>query len=171
MTAEPIPRVESVDDAMKRADEAIAALKRQKAYVGRRCPRSLLRASHLQQVLLEASRKVVSANATKRISNGSNGAKPAAKGSSDTEALIKLMAQQFAKCEKRLERVEAHIAELESRPLLEDGGTWQEQKLFRPNQVETYRGAMWVCREPNQNTRPGTNSSWRLLHKTIGGGR
>lgn len=173
--AEPLPPVEHAADAMKRADAAIAALKRQKpttdiAARARSC--DLMR---LNQILIDASKRVVDASAAKRL-NGSNGAKPVqGEATSLSDELITALAKGLVPFlrEQILAAVtplQERIVELEA-TALRDADVWKPEKVFRPNDLTTYRGGLWRAREPNSNVRPGTSKTWRLMHKTESGGR
>jgi hypothetical protein len=70
---------ESVDDSFARANAEIAALKKTKPKSAAEARLRAVELSRLQQDLIEASKRVVDANAAKRIANGGNGhAKPVA---------------------------------------------------------------------------------------------
>jgi hypothetical protein len=91
---------------------------------------------------------------------------------SDITALAKgLVPYLNARLAEAVAPLQARLDELEATQLT-DGGTWNAEKMFQPNQLATYRGAIWVCLQPNSNVRPGTGGgAWRLMHKTIGRNR
>ncbi len=82
-----------VEDAMKNANEAIAALKRQKPTSADAARARSVELMRLNQLLLDAARKVTDANAAKRLANGSNGAQPVEVVATDlSEGVIKALA-------------------------------------------------------------------------------
>lgn len=131
-----------VEDAMKNANEAIAALKRQKPTSADAARARSVELMRLNQLLLDAARKVTDANAAKRLANGSNGAQPVEVVATDlSEGVIKALAtglipflrETIAPLKERLDALET--------TQLTDGGTWKPDKVFRPNQLTSYRGA------------------------------
>jgi hypothetical protein len=42
---------------------------------------------------------------------------------------------------------------------------WDAQGVYKLNDEVTFKGQRWICEAPNSNSRPGTNSDWRLTHK------
>jgi hypothetical protein len=45
------------------------------------------------------------------------------------------------------------------------GDVWRESNLYKPNQMVTHKGQLWMAQEPNANCRPGTNNAWKAMHK------
>jgi hypothetical protein len=87
-------------------------------------------------------------------------------------ARVAALERRFVEFEaKRIREIEQRAAmlELQLAKSLKNGGTWKAATEFEPGDVTTYKGAAWVCQEPNSNVRPGTSNCWRLLHKTIDG--
>ena len=149
--------VEPLDEAVARAQAAIKELRRippgETAAAARRRSCAAIEA---QRKLVEASRKVVTdAVAAKRSkTNGSNDtAKPATKVASDTGALITLMAQEFAKRDKRDAERDKQIAELKQenaevrKNMLTYGDVWKPEKVYQRNQMTTYGGVLWLAKE------------------------
>jgi hypothetical protein len=177
---------EHVDDAMKQADEAIAALKRQKPTSDIEARARSAELVRLQQILLEASRKVVDANAAKRL-NGSNGAKRVevvATSLSDevvsalaaglipflrefvAEALSPLGAR-IAVLEQRrgLAPLAAQLAGIEQR-MMKYEGVWAEKKTYTRGSFVTHAGSLWFAEDTSIGARPGAGSStWKLAVK------
>lgn len=175
---------------MRAADAAIAATKAAKPSNAAQARARCAELMNLQQTQIEAARKVVAANAQKRIANGSNGkAKAPAEvtASNLTDEFLDALVTGIVNWAKPLfTALEQRIAALEEKkgiaPLaarlgaleqhaLSDGGTWKPDKLFKLNQVATYHGAMWICLKENSDVRPGTSDHWRLMHKTPKDGR
>ena len=116
-----------------------------------------------QQRLKAASRQVVDGGVAKRrVANGDGS--PGASVSTEMRQFVRVVAQEFVKLEKRLEK---RIAELETK-MLTDGGTWKMGTVFKPGAVVTYDGAMFVAKKENSDTKPGQSDCWRLMHKTRG---
>ena len=68
-----------------------------------------------------------------------------------------------------LHALEQRLAELEQRPLLEDGGIWSGEKTYRPGDVVTDSGTIWVALQVNISSRPGhSEKCWRLMVKSKG---
>jgi hypothetical protein len=178
--------VEHVDDAMKSADEAIAALKRQKptsAIAARARSAELMR---LNQILLDASRKVVDANAAKRL-NGSNGAKRVEVVATDlSEDLLNALAKGIVPfiratiaaavnpLKERLDALEkrkgiaplaAQLAGIEQR-MMKYEGVWSEGKTYTRGSFVTHAGSLWFADDTSIGARPGAGSTtWKLAVK------
>lgn len=174
-------------DEMKSADEAIAALKRQKptSEVAARVRSAEL--MRLNQTLLDAARKVTDANAAKRLASGSNGAQrievvatalspevltELAKGL--VPFLKEIIADAVNPLIVRLDAVEkkkglaplaARLAGIEERMMKYDG-VWREGRSYDRGSFVTHQGSLWFCEDGNINARPGAGSaSWKLAVK------
>ena len=60
-----------------------------------------------------------------------------------------------AQFHERIKALEEEIAALKERPLLEDGGIWNAEKVYRPGAQVTHEGTIWVCLQLNSRARPG----------------
>lgn len=160
--ADPIPPVENIDDSFASASEAIRALKRTKPKTHDEARARSAELMRLNQILIQASKQVVDANAAKRISSGSKGNASAG----ITDGTLKALARGLVQWLKpQLDEIGKRLGELEQHTL-SDGGTWKPDKAFKPNQVVTYRGVLWICLKET-SSRPG-NDCWRLMTKTEG---
>jgi len=86
-------------------------------------------------------------------------------------AEIRQLQKQFTEFKAmRVAEIEQRAAmlELQLSKSLKNGGVWKSATEYEPGDVVTFKGAAWVCQEPNSNERPGTSNVWRLMHKTDG---
>jgi hypothetical protein len=168
LMADPLPKVESLEDAFERARVAIAALKqtpvKDRAEARRRSAQIISMQRETAGIARDVAEADAAAVAAARIANSTGAAVV------DTELLGELLGElgktvaQHTK--DTVEPLKQRIAELEARPVLEDAGVWQERALYRPGHVVTYKGSAWVCREANSTARPGKSDVWRLMVKS-----
>ena len=155
-----IPPAESVDDALRRATDAVDALKCAKpgnAAEGRKRAAELVRQ---QQELLDASRRIADGAVAKRLT-GTNGHAKGKQADVFTDEVLQALARGLVPFLHEL------IAEtLEKKRVLTDGGIWNSEKAYRPGAVVTHDGAPWVCLQPNKSTKPGKSDAWRLQGKS-----
>ena len=156
-----LPPVETVDDAMKRASDALRALKNARpgtAAEGRMRAAELVRQ---QQELIDTAHKIADGQVAKRFA-GANGHGAGGFTEGQLDTLVEILAHCIA---PHLQAIEKRIAELEARPALEDAGTWNAQRVFKPGNIVTHEGSAWVCKEMCSNARPGQSDCWRLMVK------
>lgn len=79
--------------------------------------------------------------------------------------LAELHAEHAVTLLEAIGKLERRIAELEQRPLLEDGDIWEPEKSYRPGTVVQDRNSRWVCRSACTNSRP-PSGDWRLWLKS-----
>ena len=89
---------------------------------------------------------------------------PDAEVSSETAALMKVIAREFAVLQKR-------VAELEARPAMKYEGVWDAEKVYRVGDFVTDGGSLWHCSDTNIGVRPGSSDAWRLAVKRGRDGR
>ena len=155
------------NDPLAQAAEAIEALKRTKPTTEIQARARAAELIRLEKIQLEAARKLADASAAKRIKGGNGHARPARGKQSLTKEELGALAKGLnAWLGPILADIEKRLGELEAQPYLKDAGIWRSERIFKPGDVATHAGAMWVCREMNSNTRPGMGGAWRLMHKT-----
>jgi hypothetical protein len=180
--AEPLPPVEHAADAMKRVDQAIAALKRTKPNNAAEARVRSAEMMTLQQTLLEASRKVVAANAQKRIASSSNGHASASDPFSEevlhelAAALVPFIKELIADAvsepvarnavsEQRIVEIEAHVIELRQAPTMKYLGVWDLERTYFVGDFVTDDGSLWHCDKACTGVRPGDGVCWVLAVK------
>jgi hypothetical protein len=154
--AEPIP---PVDDSFLRANEAIAALKKTRPRNVTEARNRAVELSRLNDILSKAAKEVAETHARARVANG-NGAGNGGEHFVLTTAHLPELAKAIVPFVKEL--ITEAVAEC-----LRDGGTWQKEVMYQPNQVVTSDGTLWICKQVNANAKP-PGDCWRQLHRTIG---
>lgn len=164
--SEPLPPVETVEDAMRHASEQLRALKKAKPQNAAEARLHSAELVRLQQELISATHRATDAAAAKRL-NGSNGAQPA-KGlsgftASQVGAVMRILAAAltpyFNALDKRLAALEQHAVKYE--------GIWDETKTYSSGSLITFAGGLWHCTDTNVGVRPGSgSSSWTLANKS-----
>jgi hypothetical protein len=166
--ADPIPPAEHVADAMKRADEVIAALKRAKPsneFQARARAHEMIK---VQQGLIDASRRVTEASVTARV-NGNGHAPDVATRISDEE--IAAIARGFKPFIREfvaaaLAPLLKRIDELEARPqVMKYQGVWDSEKVYANGDFVTDDGSLWHCSDVCRGVRPGSGTAWQLAVK------
>jgi hypothetical protein len=178
-----------VDDAFSRAQEEIAALKRQKPKTEIEARARSCELMRLNQILLDASKRVVDANAAKRLANGNGAAaaKPVVGEATSlshevitalARGLVPFLREQIAAAvtpmQERLDALEkrkgiaplaARLAGIEER-MMKYEGVWSEGKTYSRGSFVTHAGSLWFCEDTNISVRPGAGSSaWKLAVK------
>ena len=87
----------------------------------------------------------------------------AAAGSGDElDRVINLIENLY----EHIDRLKKDVAELNNTQL-RDGGTWNAKTVYRPNELVTAAGTLWLCKLANANSHPPSDN-WRLMVKTKG---
>lgn len=161
--AEPI----TINNAVKDASEAIAALKRVR-------PRSDVEARTLcaellkaNQLFVDASKAAIDTSVEARIANAKR-APVAGEATSLSNEVVAALAAGLVPflgefVAEALSPLKERLDTLEARPLLEDAGVWDEKTAYPPGRVVTHDGSAWVSRQLNSRAKPGTSGVWRLL--------
>jgi len=82
----------------------------------------------------------------------------------------------FNEARADLDNARAEVVRMKARmDLIEEGGgkaglayrgVWQHDETYEPGMCATDRGALWYCRGSTRGERPGSSSSWQLMHKS-----
>ena len=80
-----------------------------------------------------------------------------------TRNLLKTIGEFAAKSVRNplLKRIE----ELEARPVVKHCGIWAEGKQYRPANLVTHNGGLWLAQKATKQ-RPGQSNAWQLVVKS-----
>jgi hypothetical protein len=142
-------------------DEQLAAIRRVRPTTRAEAVKRSGELIRLAAIKRRAEREAADAEAAKRVMDDATA--PA----EFTEEVLLALAKSVGEFVKEtVAPLKERIAELESRPVLQDAGIWREHTVYNSGAVVSYRGSAWVCHEANSNARPGKSNAWRLMVKS-----
>ena len=88
--------------------------------------------------------------------------------------LARVMLSTLFECDnrvaKRIQRLEAKLAQLEQRKGFAYVGIWSASETYTEGDFATHAGSLWHCNAATSRSRPGTDDSWQLAVKRGRGG-